>query len=133
MPKRREILLGAVAAALGPRFANAKAAQPATPVNFDIPAGACDCHTHIHPYPAKFPFFSGRVYTPELASPEEMTAVYKALKMERVVIVTPSLYGTDNSLTLCGVAAREGADRRQSRPHRLGYRLAASGFRHAAG
>ena len=59
-------------------------------MNFDIPAGACDCHTHIHPDPAKFPFFAGRVYTPELASPEEMTALHKALKMERVVIVTPS-------------------------------------------
>ena len=84
----------------------AKAAQPSTPVNFEIPAGACDCHTHIHPDPAKFPFFAGRVYTPELASPEEMTALHKALKIERVVIVTPSIYGTDNSATLFGMAAR---------------------------
>ena len=84
----------------------AKAAQPATPVNFDIPAGACDSHTHIHPDPAKFPFFAGRVYTPELASPEEMSALHKALKMERVVIVTPSIYGTDNSATVFGMAAR---------------------------
>jgi predicted TIM-barrel fold metal-dependent hydrolase len=88
------------------KTAAAKAAQPATPVNFDIPAGACDCHTHIHPDSEKFPFFSGRVYTPELASPEEMTALHKALKMERVVIVTPSIYGTDNSPTLFGMAAR---------------------------
>ena len=88
------------------RTASAKAAQPATPVNFDIPAGACDCHTHIHPAPEKYPFFAGRVYTPELASPEEMSAMHKALKMERVVIVTPSIYGTDNSATLFGMAAR---------------------------
>jgi predicted TIM-barrel fold metal-dependent hydrolase len=88
------------------RTASAKAVQPATPVNFDVPAGACDCHTHIHPAPEKFPFFSGRVYTPELASPEEMTALHKALHMERVVIVTPSIYGTDNSPTLFGMAAR---------------------------
>jgi predicted TIM-barrel fold metal-dependent hydrolase len=84
----------------------AKAAQPSTAVNFDIPAGACDCHTHIHPDPAKFPFFAGRVYTPELASPEEMTALHKALNMERVVIVTPSVYGPDNSATLFGMRAR---------------------------
>lgn len=84
----------------------AKAAQPSTPVNFDIPAGACDTHTHIHPDPEKFPFFAGRVYTPELASPEEMTALHKALHMERVVIVTPSIYGTDNSPTLFGMKAR---------------------------
>src|SRR5438128_10590318 len=105
---RRSILLASMAAGISMPIRNAlaKASQPATPVNFDIPAGACDCHTHIHPDPAKFPFFAGRVYTPELASPEEMTALHKALKMERVVIVTPSIYGPDNSATLFGMAAR---------------------------
>ena len=28
-------------------------------VNFDVPAGACDCHTHIFSEPEKFPFFAG--------------------------------------------------------------------------
>jgi predicted TIM-barrel fold metal-dependent hydrolase len=84
----------------------AKAVQPATPVNFDVPAAACDCHTHIHGDPDKFPFFSGRVYTPEPASPEEMSALHKALRIERVVIVTPSVYGADNSSTLYGMMAR---------------------------
>jgi predicted TIM-barrel fold metal-dependent hydrolase len=93
------------------RNALATAAQPPTPVNFDVPPGACDCHTHIHGDPAKFPFFSGRVYTPELASPEEMTALHKALRIERVVIVTPSVYGTDNSATLFGMKARGGTAR----------------------
>jgi predicted TIM-barrel fold metal-dependent hydrolase len=108
MLTRRSMMLASIAAgvAMNSRTASAKAAQPATPVNFDIPAGACDCHTHIHPDPAKFPFFAGRVYTPELASPEEMTALHKAIKMERVVIVTPSIYGPDNSATLFGMAAR---------------------------
>jgi predicted TIM-barrel fold metal-dependent hydrolase len=84
----------------------AKASQPSTAVNFDVPAGACDCHTHIHGDPAKFPFYAGRVYTPGLASPEEMTALHQALHIERVVIVTPSVYGTDNSATLFGMKAR---------------------------
>ena len=88
------------------RNALAKASQPATPVNFDVPAGACDCHTHIHGDPEKFPFFAGRVYTPEPASPEEMAALHRALHVERVVIVTPSVYGTDNSATLFGMKAR---------------------------
>jgi len=88
------------------RTALATASQPSTPVNFDVPVGACDCHTHIHGDPAKFPFFPGRVYTPELASPEEMTALHKALHIERVVIVTPSVYGADNSATLFGIKAR---------------------------
>ncbi len=83
-----------------------KASQPSTPVNFDIPEGACDCHTHIHGDPEKFPFFAGRVYTPGPASPEEMSALHASLHIERVVIVTPSVYGTDNSASLFGMQAR---------------------------
>jgi predicted TIM-barrel fold metal-dependent hydrolase len=108
MLTRRGILLASIAAGvtMPNRTALAKAAQPSTPVNFDVPAHACDCHTHIHGDPAKFPFFAGRVYTPEPASPEEMSALHKALHIERVVIVTPSVYGTDNSATLFGMKAR---------------------------
>ncbi|MBS0532229.1 MAG: amidohydrolase family protein [Proteobacteria bacterium] len=86
----------------------AEASQPATSVNFDLPAGACDCHTHIHGDPGRFPFFAGRVYTPELASPQEMAALHKALHIQRVVIVTPSIYGPDNAATLFGMQARGG-------------------------
>jgi len=102
------MMLASIAAGMtmNNRTVLAKAAQPSTPANFEIPAGACDCHTHIHADLEKFPFFAGRVYTPELASPEEMTALHKALHIERVVIVTPSVYGPDNSATLFGMKAR---------------------------
>jgi predicted TIM-barrel fold metal-dependent hydrolase len=105
---RREFLLGAAAAGvlLRPRLGHAKASQPATKVAFEVPPGACDCHTHIHGDPAKFPWFAGRTYTPEMALPEEMAALHKALNIQRVVIVTPSVYGTDNSATIYGMAAR---------------------------
>ena len=108
MLTRRSILLASIAAGvtMQSRTAAAKASQPSTPVNFDVPAGACDCHTHIHADPEKFPFYAGRVYTPEPASPEEMSALHKALHIERVVIVTPSVYGPDNSATLFGIKAR---------------------------
>jgi predicted TIM-barrel fold metal-dependent hydrolase len=108
MIARREFVLGAAAAGvlMQPRLGHAKASQPATNVNFDVPAGACDCHTHIHGDPAKFPWFAGRTYTPEMALPEEMTALHKALRIQRVVIVTPSVYGADNSATIYGLAAR---------------------------
>jgi predicted TIM-barrel fold metal-dependent hydrolase len=113
MLTRREFVVGAVAAGviLRTQTVFAKAAQPATSVNFEVPAGACDCHTHIHGDPKKFPFFAGRVYTPETALPEEMAKLHKALHMQRVVIVTPSVYGTDNSSSLYGMKAR-GADAR---------------------
>jgi predicted TIM-barrel fold metal-dependent hydrolase len=108
MLTRRHVLLASLAAGvtMPNRNASAAASQLSTPVNFDVPAHACDCHTHIHGDPAKFPFFAGRVYTPELASPEEMAALHKALHIERVVIVTPSVYGPDNSATLFGMKAR---------------------------
>src|ERR1700731_3370552 len=107
MLNRRDLLLASIAAgvAVQNRAALAKAAQPTTPVNFDVPAGACDCHTHIH-LPEKYPFSAGRVYTRNPASPEEMAALHKALHIENVVIVTPSVYGTDNRATLEGIKFR---------------------------
>src|ERR1700741_3375393 len=106
MIARREFVLGAPAAGvlMQPRLGYAKASQPMTKVSFDVPAGACDCHTHIHGDPARFPWFAGRTYTPEAALPEEMTALHKALGIERVVIVTPSVYGTDNRAASYGMA-----------------------------
>ena len=113
MPTRRVMMLGTVAAGVAMRTGSAfaKAPQPATPVNFAMPAGACDCHTHIFGEPERFPFFAGRVYTPETALPEEMAALHRSLHIARVVIVTPSVYGTDNAATLYGMKAR-GADAR---------------------
>jgi len=113
MLTRRDALIGTIAAGaiMRSRTSFAKASQPDTPVNFDVPANACDCHTHIHADPQQFPFYAKRVYTPELASPEEMAALHRALHIKRVVIVTPSVYGPDNSATLFGMKAR-GADAR---------------------
>src|SRR6266576_6808803 len=113
MLTRRRFMAASIAggALLRSRSGFARAAQPATPVSFEVPRGACDCHTHIHGDPGKFPFFPGRVYTPEMALPEEMAALHRALRMQRVVIVTPSVYGTDNSATLFGMRAR-GSDAR---------------------
>jgi len=78
----------------------AKASQPATPVDFEVPKGACDCHTHIFGDPQRFPYFAARVYTPESASIAEMRSLHRALHTDRVVIVQPSVYGTDNSCTI---------------------------------
>ena len=77
-----------------------KAAQPATAVRFEMPAGACDCHTHVFGDPARFPFVPTRVYTPEPASVDEMRHLHRALHVDRVVIVQPSVYGTDNACTI---------------------------------
>src|SRR5947209_9132068 len=109
MLSRRESLqlAGAAAAASlgGSNFARAQSAPSTvkTPVNFDVPRGAVDCHVHVFPDPQKFPFWSGRGYTPPVATADDLLALQKALHMDHVVIVTPSVYGTDNSATLDGI------------------------------
>jgi predicted TIM-barrel fold metal-dependent hydrolase len=100
---RRELLIGGVAAALygrGPTRTFAAAAQPATPVSFNVPRGACDCHTHVFCDPQRFAFWSGRPYTPETATVNETRALHRALHVERIVLVNSLVYGTDNSCTV---------------------------------
>lgn len=72
-------------------------------VSFTVPPGACDSHTHIF---GDYPMVPERKYTPEPAGPEAMAALHRSLGLERVVIVTPSVYGTDNASTLDGIKAR---------------------------
>jgi len=108
MLSRREVLIGAAAAGAaalvrGGTTALASASQPSTPVNFDVPPGACDTHTHVFGDPQRFPFAAARAYTPEPASVGEMRALHSALHTDRVVVVHPSVYGTDNSCTLDGM------------------------------
>lgn len=105
MISRRKVLITAAAAgaaSLGRCMTPvlAKASQPVTPVGFTVPAGACDCHTHIFGDSKRFPFAPSRTYTPEPASVDEMRSLHQALHTDRVIIVQPSVYGTDNLCTL---------------------------------
>src|SRR5258708_13220369 len=105
MLTRRRLLYGtaAVGASVAMlRTGGARAAAASTvktPVNFDILRGACDCHVHVFD-PAKFPYFSGRVYTPPEATADDLLNLQNALHFDRVVIVQPSVYGVDNPCTL---------------------------------
>jgi predicted TIM-barrel fold metal-dependent hydrolase len=76
------------------------ASQPSTAVKFDVPKGTCDCLTHIFADPAQFPMAPGRTYTPQPALVPEIEALHAALHVDRVIIVHPTVYGTDNSCTL---------------------------------
>jgi predicted TIM-barrel fold metal-dependent hydrolase len=71
-----------------------------TPVQFEIPERACDCHVHVFGDRNRFPFAASRTYTPESAFAAELLAMHRALHISRAVIVQPSVYGTDNSCTL---------------------------------
>src|SRR3954451_3257852 len=108
MLSRRDLLTVSMAATAALRWrptAFASASQPSTPVRFAVPAGACDCHTHVFGDPTRFPYAAARTYTPERASVDEMRALHRALHMDRVVIVQPSVYGTDNGCTLDAIRA----------------------------
>jgi len=73
-----------------------------TPVRFGVPKRACDCHVHVFD-PGRFPFAASRTYTPESATAAQLLAMHRALHISRVVIVQPSVYGTDNSCLLDGM------------------------------
>lgn len=82
-----------------------------TPPAFPVPRGACDCHTHVFGPPAQFPFAAERTYTPGEASLEELLALQADLHLDRVVIVHPSVYGTDNACTVDALHRLEGRGR----------------------
>ena len=69
-------------------------------LDFAVPPNACDCHVHVFGPVAQFPYWSGRSYLPGDASVEELLALQRELHLQRVVIVHPSPYGTDNRCTI---------------------------------
>ena len=70
------------------------------PLDFEVPAGACDCHVHVFGPYDRFPLSPDRLYMPGPAPLAGLIAHQQALGLERVVIVQPSVYGTDNSCML---------------------------------
>ncbi|PZP99997.1 MAG: hypothetical protein DI587_09365 [Variovorax paradoxus] len=65
-----------------------------------LPAGACDCHTHVFLDPRTYPWSPARRYTPPPAPIEALAAWHDALGIARVVVVQPSVYAADNAATL---------------------------------
>lgn len=109
MLSRRECLqTGAAATLVATAGAPAGAAVVAaptvrTPVDFRVPRGACDTHVHLYD-PARFPYVSTPAGRPPPATAGQLGALQKALHLDRVVIVTPTAYVTDNAATLDAIA-----------------------------
>jgi predicted TIM-barrel fold metal-dependent hydrolase len=70
-----------------------------------LPAGSCDCHTHVFGPPERYPLAADRQYTPGQAQLEDMLRLHDQLGIERVVIVHPSPFGSDNSCTIDALLA----------------------------
>jgi len=102
LTRRRVLRIGGAAVAAAACGSDAWATEwgSRAPVDFAVPAGACDCHVHIVGDPASFPMAADRVYTPPQASPDMLLELQRDLKFERVVLIQPSFYGRDNRAML---------------------------------
>lgn len=87
--------------ALGRRHA-VDAPSRATPFA-SLPAGTTDSHAHVFD-PSRFPFDEARRYTPGAAPVATLIAHLDRLGANRVVVVQPSVYGTDNRCLLDALA-----------------------------
>ena len=65
-----------------------------------LPALACDTHAHICGPATRYPYWSGRIYTPPDCVLGDYRHLLKTLGVERAVLVQPSVYATDNRLLL---------------------------------
>jgi predicted TIM-barrel fold metal-dependent hydrolase len=106
MLTRREILVGGVMAGVSGlikgRAVSATASQPQTKVSFELPPRATDCAVHVYE-PKRFPYWEGRSYTPEPATLAELRRLLQTLKLERVVVVQATSYGTDNTCVVASI------------------------------
>jgi predicted TIM-barrel fold metal-dependent hydrolase len=68
----------------------------ASKLHFVSPPKACDCHIHVFGPANKYPCVKGRTYTPPDAMPEDGLKMLHTLGLEHIVLVQPSIYGTDN-------------------------------------
>lgn len=73
-------------------------------IAFQVPPGACDCHVHVFGPASRYPFSMSRVYTPPDAPIEALVRLQGVLGFERLVVVHPSPYGSDNACSLDAVA-----------------------------
>jgi predicted TIM-barrel fold metal-dependent hydrolase len=68
--------------------------------------GICDCHMHVFGPPGRYPGGPNRSYTPTEKGLDDYQRIAAQAGIERVVIVQPSAYGTDNRCTLDALRQR---------------------------
>lgn len=73
-----------------------RAAKTLAPPAFTMPAGACDAHFHV--FEPGYPHAPGPLYTFPDGTIDQYLAMTGVLGIERMVLVQPTFYGTDNSL-----------------------------------
>ena len=64
---------------------------------FTAPKTACDCHVHVFGPSDVFPYDPERKYTPVDATPSDCAEMLASLGLQRLVLVQPTPYGSNNS------------------------------------
>lgn len=113
--RRRFVKASATASAALCLF-DALGVQAATPFSsiqmapkLKAPAGSVDCHMHL--YDDRYAAAPGAKLLPPNASLDDYHPLQVLLGLHRLVIVTPSTYGTDNRCLLDGLARSQGQAR----------------------
>ncbi len=93
-------------------------APPCAPPDFNprkpkitLPKLSCDTHAHILGPIAKYAYSPARVYTPPDCLLTEYQKMLATLRVERAVLVQPSVYGSDNTVMLEAMRVGGGAFR----------------------
>ena len=109
-----------------------RAAESNTPPDFAMPSGAC--YAHFHVFEPGYPHVPNPLYTFPDGTVAEYLAMTEALGIQRMVLVQPTFYGTDNSLlvdtlarlgTRCGGVVRieeDATDAELDAYHQIGVR-----------
>ena len=71
--------------------------------NVVLPKGSID--THVHVFEPGYKLSSSRGYNPPASTLSDLKHLHATLGIDRVVFTQPSVYGTDNSAILDGMAA----------------------------
>jgi predicted TIM-barrel fold metal-dependent hydrolase len=71
--------------------------------HWKAPAHSTDCHFHINGPYDRYPLSPGRSYSPPVADVPAYQAMARTIGIDRMVIVQPSTFGTDNDCTLDAV------------------------------
>lgn len=66
----------------------------------EMQSAECDCHVHVIGGDTDYPMLPDRAYTPPAASLSALRRHLDTLGLGRVVLVQPSIYGTDNRCLL---------------------------------
>ena len=76
---------------------------------FKLPPKSCDTHTHIFGPASLYPYVATRPYDAPDAPLEAFRAVHDKIGVDRCVLVTATLHGTDNRVVTDAIAQSNGA------------------------